>query len=89
MPRGPRHSIEVANERYVLTALTQARRNNSGIKEITLRANRLLREEQSRRRLTEDQVQKVLISLEAQGKASKWSEDPAIWGINAKGRASL
>lgn len=85
----PRWNIEQQNEKYVLRALAAARRNESGIKEIKTRVNHFLEEDGSRRRLKEDQVQAVLASLEAQGKASKWSEVPAIWGINASGRKDL
>ena len=85
----PRWNIEEENEILVLRALAAARRNHAGIKEITTRVNDFLSKGDSRRRLREDQVQEVLASLETQGKASKWSEAPAIWGINAEGRKQL
>lgn len=101
----PRRSTEQENEKYVLRALAAARRNEAGIKEITTRVNEFLaqqareknallaqqgkRKSARARELREDQVRAVLASLEAQGKASKWSEAPAIWGISTSGRKDL
>lgn len=85
----PRSGIEKENEQYVLLALSTAAKNQAGIKEIRIRVNGFLQGSGSRRRLSEDQVQAVLASLQAQHKVSKWTESPATWGINDKGRKSL
>lgn len=88
MSRGIPRSIETENEQYVLRALSEAK-DGAGVKEIALRAGRFLKADGKRRRFPEDLAQKVLRSLEFQGKAAPRRTTPVTWQITFEGKKYL
>lgn len=88
MPRGIPRSIEAENEQYVLRALSEAK-DDAGVKEIALRAGRFLKADGKRRQFSEDLAQKVLQSLESQGKVASRRTTPVTWQITFEGKKHL
>ena len=83
-----RRKTEEENEKYVLQAVAEAR-DGAGAREVMNRVNRMLKEDGQRRKLTEDQAQAVLLSLEAQGKMAKRRTTPVTWQITFEGKKYL
>lgn len=81
-------NLERENEKYVLQALAEAK-DGAGGREVMNRANRFLKEDGKRRKLTEEQAREVLESLTAQGKASKRRTSPSTWQITFEGKKYL